>query len=538
MKNLFVLFAIALLSFSTALSLEPVKVAFTHSGTGSVSVEIRLTDYTGGTATNLYTQSATSYTPNGSGIITATVAGTGWTAITPSQVNAYCVLDVYIGGILYAQYRLDQLILSQSSNSLLDNDGNLTPTESGTAGLGNDNNRWGELFLTGNTLHVGPDGGMAGSNELAISYNDGDNSAHFTVAGTDALTAEAAGVTIPGSLTTNGTTTFSSLAGVGTRPLVVNSTGVVSTGSSTVSRNSTLVGDGSSGSPLGINLGNSNTWTANQTFASSSLITSNARIEMTNSDNNARDIRLHEPSGTGTQYIGLRAPSVTNNGNYVLPATVGSVGQVLGINTTNGIDSATTSWITPTASGAAGGSLTGTYPNPTINNNVVSNAMLTANSITTSKVANGTVTTSKLADSAVSGLKLLTYAVTNRHLASNALTADKFSTSGLNSGDVLTFNGTNVVWGSQSNKASYINYDYNNQTTAKSNIAGTARVIYLTNASGDVNETFGSSSNGTIVTVYNSSGHTFTFTDAGGATLTNNAIGTWYRINGNWILSN
>jgi hypothetical protein len=189
MKNLFVLFAIALLSFSTALSLEPAKVAFTHSGTGSVSVEIRLTDYTGGTANTLYTQSVASYTPNGSGVIIATVAGTGWTAITPAQVNAYCVLDVYVGGTLYAQYRLDQLILSQSSNSLLDNDGNLTPAESGGADLGNDNNRWGDLFLKGNTLHVGPDGGMAGNNELAISYNDADNSAHFIVAGTDALVA-------------------------------------------------------------------------------------------------------------------------------------------------------------------------------------------------------------------------------------------------------------------------------------------------------------------------------------------------------------
>ncbi len=115
-------------------------------------------------------------------------------------------------------------------------------------------------------------------------------------------------------------------------------------GLSTVTHNATLTGNGTIGSPLGINLGNSNTWTANQTFASTFLIAENARIAMTNSDNNARDLRFQEPSGTGTQYIGLRAPSVSNNGNYVLPAVVGSVGQVLAIQTTNGIDSATTFW--------------------------------------------------------------------------------------------------------------------------------------------------------------------------------------------------
>jgi hypothetical protein len=333
MKKIFLLIALALLTINTVSALDPIKVAIVNTGTTPVAVEVRLSDYTGGTASLVYTQASTNYTPNGSGIIIANIAGAGWTAIASNTVTNYHILDVYVGGTLAAQYRLDNLLLSQGQGGVLDIEGNLTPPESGAGSVGSDDNRWSEVYIEESTMHIGPADGEFNNTELALSYNTGTNTAHIQVDATDAILVTSTGVTIPGTLTATGATTLSNLNGVSTRNIAVNASGQVvvaessvltdatidgngTTGSllsladnavtsakidngavtpvklssagagtgdvitydgtnvvwsapgggGTVSRNSTLAGDGSGGSPLGINLANANTWTGNQTF--------------------------------------------------------------------------------------------------------------------------------------------------------------------------------------------------------------------------------------------------------------------------------
>ncbi|PKL80854.1 MAG: hypothetical protein CVV25_02755 [Ignavibacteriae bacterium HGW-Ignavibacteriae-4] len=208
MKKFTSLIILGLMSFTSLSALEPLKVAIMNNSSSAVSVQVKLNDYTGGTATTKYTGALQSLTPNGSGIIIVQVAnnvGTDWDDITATEVNSYYVLDVLVGGTLYAQYRLDQLILSQSQSTLYNNEGNLTPTKSGDNNLGEDNSRWGELYVRGNTIHIGPDGGMAGTDELAFSYNDVTNTATVTVAGANELLVNSDGIVINGGITANPT---------------------------------------------------------------------------------------------------------------------------------------------------------------------------------------------------------------------------------------------------------------------------------------------------------------------------------------------
>ncbi|MBK9247192.1 MAG: hypothetical protein IPM69_03550 [Ignavibacteria bacterium] len=165
--------------------------------------------------------------------------------------------------------------------------------------------------------------------------------------------------------------------------------------------------------------------------------------------------------------------SITNSKVNTTGATSG---QALTFNGTNVV------WGSPSPSGAASGDLTGNYPNPSIATNAVTTAKIADNSVTTAKVNDGAITTSKVNTAGATSGQELTFngtnvvwgspspsgaasgdltgsypnpsiavnAVTTAKIADGSITNSKVNTTGATSGQALTFNGTNVVWGSPS----------------------------------------------------------------------------------------
>lgn len=112
----------------------------------------------------------------------------------------------------------------------------------------------------------------------------------------------------------------------------------------TISTDFTLTGDGSGGSPLGINLAHSNTWTTAQTFEIGTFFgkVGGASGEL--------DLR-----GSTSGKVSIKAPTTITDYDITLPSAVASSnGQAL-VSTTGGI----TSWATITSAPAAPINLTG-----------------------------------------------------------------------------------------------------------------------------------------------------------------------------------
>ncbi len=118
-------------------------------------------------------------------------------------------------------------------------------------------------------------------------------------------------------------------------------------GLATVNKNATLTGDGTSGSPLGINLGNSNTWSGSQVFTDGSEIKNNPII-ITNNTNTPNELRFQEGSNNGSDFVSLRAPlSLSATTYYIFPGTQPSAGDVLKAGTINS-NNVTLQWAAPT----------------------------------------------------------------------------------------------------------------------------------------------------------------------------------------------
>ena len=148
---------IALIITTTAVSaLEPVKIAVVYQGAGNPTIVANIHNYD--TDTQLYTENMGTLTPNSSGIVSFTlgISQANWQSLTIQQVGPYVIIDVILNGTLYAQYRLDQLIVSQAQSSLLNltDDGSMIPDES-TQSLGTSDERWSDLYVGPSSVHIG-----------------------------------------------------------------------------------------------------------------------------------------------------------------------------------------------------------------------------------------------------------------------------------------------------------------------------------------------------------------------------------------------
>jgi hypothetical protein len=168
--------------------------------------------------------------------------------------------------------------------------------------------------------------------------------------------------------------------------------------------------------------------------------------------------------------------SVTTNGGGLYSVQIGSTGTITVLGSmssinwqvgtkflqvevdpeagTNFIDLGTTQLVSvpyamsagvATPVGAAGGDLSGTYPNPSVANGVISTIKLADAAVTTLKLADKSVTTTKLSDFSVTNSKLADASVTTDKITDANITTSKLADASVTDTKIVTVAGIKVT---------------------------------------------------------------------------------------------
>ncbi len=423
-KILLTLITISILA-SSMFALEPMKVAYYTTNTSFQQVHVEIKDYSSGTT--LFVGENFNLTPNGSGVVIINIedfptgANGDLSGIDASTINTSVTVDIYVGTALFSQQRLDQLIKMQSSTTVFDNSGDFTPPTTNSS-LGQDDNRWEDAYVGSNTLHVGPDGGMTGSTEMTLSYDEIDNKGDISIDGTTAIELKTTGITIPG------------LAGVGNRNIGVDASGNV------VINNS-----------AGVTAGDGLTLTTNTLdVGGSATIISNTDDVEVNSSGTANQVLLSSGTvGTAATYGALPLGDA-NAVSGTLPVANGGTGATT-LATGNFLQGNGTGAVTATKA-IPTGTVVGTTDAQTLTNKTIDSDNNTITNIANADIkANAAIDATKLADGSVTSTELqYINSVTSNVQTQLDAKQDNLPTQTGNSGKYLTTDGSALSWGTVS----------------------------------------------------------------------------------------